>query len=211
MISSDSIINSLSFAINEVNSIDKLKSNIQLNIEDIESELEQLNKKVALNKDSKKFYSQAINIIYDQSVGALKCTLNTALGYTFYDRNLEANLTLEDKRGNKTLDLSTNDLDKGLEALDPLEDDGQGPAIVIGNIAKLYFLLNSNSKLLFLDEKLAGISAAYAPRYFEFLKSLTSEKGFIIGLVSHDNRHTEYGDYIFEVASGMVTECSRKF
>ncbi len=205
MLTEDSTINSLSFCLNELDTIQKMKNSIEFNIEEVSKNIEELNKKLSVSRDSKKFYSQAVDVIYDKSIGALKNTINTALKYTFYDCNLEVNLILEDKRGNKTLDLSLDDLDKDIYGLDPLEDDGQGPAIVIGNILKLYYILNLGSKVLFLDEKLAGISAAYAPRYFEFLKQLSDSKEVILALVTHDPRHMDHADETLLVANGNVS------
>lgn len=201
---SNYVVDSLNYCINQLESIEKIKSNIQYTIDQMNNSLVSLNRDLDTNRNSKAYYGQAVDIIYQESIGALKNTINTALQYVFYDRTLEVDLILEDKRGNKTLDIVLNDLDKGIEGLDIKEDEGQGIAAVVSSILKTYLLLNKNSKILLLDEKYSNISAEYVERFFTFIRQLCVDKEFIIVMVTHDDKHTPYADYVYQAQNGNI-------
>ena len=184
--------------------MDKTKKHLQLSIEDLANNIKKINQSLLDSKEAKTYYGKAIDILYQESIGGLKDTINTALQYVFYDRLLEVELILEDKRGTKTLDISLNDLDKGISGLDIKEDDGQGIAVVISSVLKTFYLLNKGSYILLLDEKYSNVSKEYVERFFTFLKQLAKEKHFIIVMVTHDDRFNDYSSCTYQVSNGNV-------
>jgi ABC-type enterochelin transport system ATPase subunit len=146
-----------------------------------------------------------VDKIYEESIGSLKNTLDTALQYIFHDRNYSSELTLEDKRGTKTLDISLRDLDNDPDMLLDIKDDqGQGVAAVVSAILKTYLLINKNTRILLLDEKYSNVSQEYINRFFDFLRKMCEEKSFILVMVTHDDRMTPYADKVFQVNNGNV-------
>jgi len=199
-----SVIDSINYTINQLEILDKTRKQLELSIKDIEKNIEKINQSLLDSKEEKTYYGKAIDIIYQESIGGLKDTINTALQYVFYDRSLEVELVLEDKRGTKTLDISLNDLDKDIFGLDIKEDEGQGIAAVISSVLKTFYLLNKGSYILLLDEKYSNVSREYVERFFTFLKQLAKEKHFIIVLVTHDDRFNDYASKVYQVSGGNV-------
>jgi len=198
----DNLLNSTQYFLLDVEKEAKNELNIIEDLKDLEYKKKQLTQELLGTKESKVYYSKAMELLHLESIGLLKDTLNAALSEIFYDRHLEADLIFEDKRGSKTLDLVLNDLDKGLYGLDPMECDGLGVATILSAINKIYLLTRKNSKVLLLDEKYGNVSKEYISRFFDFLNKLCKEEDFIILMVSHDNRFSEYVDNTINVQGG---------
>jgi hypothetical protein len=145
---------------------------------EVETAIHRANDRLQFLKGAKEKYTIAVNELYEESIGALKDTLNTALKYVMYDKNYSANLILEDTRGTKTLSISLVDDDDGFE-VDLKDGVGQGVRTIISFVLKSYYLLNQNSKVLFLDEKYSALSSHYVPRFYEFLKKFLIDEFFI--------------------------------
>lgn len=175
-----------------------------------EEQIEESNKNIKFLEETKEYYVKAVDILYEESIGALKETLNSALRYIIYDKNYNCNLTLDDKRGTKTLELSLVDLDEDFE-VDLKDGAGQGIRTIISFILKAYYLINKGSRVLFLDEKYSALSEHYIPRFFEFMKKMADEKNMIIVLITHDNRFMDYADNVYTVNSGNVTQVAASF
>jgi ABC-type lipoprotein export system ATPase subunit len=82
---------------------------------------------------------------------------------------------------------------------------GQGVRTIISFILKAYYLINKDSKLLFLDEKYSALSDHYVPRFFEFMKKMADERGMILVLITHDTRFSEYADKTYLVNDGHAS------
>ena len=204
----DNVKDSVKFGIQGINSLLEQIPNLKIFAADVESEINDCDKRIKFLFDTKEYYVKAVDILYEESIGALKDTLNAALRYIVFDRNYNCNLTLEDKRGTKTLELSLVDLDEGFE-VDLKDGAGQGIRTIISFILKVYYLINKGSRLLFLDEKYSALSEHYVPRFFEFMKKMAEEQGIIVVLITHDNRFMDYADNIFTVNGGYVDTIGR--
>ena len=175
----------------------------------IDNDILKLDANISFIEESKTYYVKAIDIMYEESIGALKDTLNTALQYIMSDKNYMVNMILEDKRGGKTLDITLLDLDEDFE-VDLKDGVGQGVRTIISFVLKMYYLLNKDSKILFLDEKYSALSAHYIPRFFDFMKSMAEEKDFIIVMITHDERFTEFADKTYLINDGYVSIIDRE-
>ena len=143
--------------------------------------------------------------MYQESIGVLQDTLNSAMQYVMTDKDYSVKLELDDKRGNKTLNLALVDNTKGFE-VDLKDGVGQGVRTIISFVLKAYYLVNDNSKVLLLDEKYSALSAQYIPYFMQFLKKFTEERDFIIVMITHDTRFVDYGDKAYIVADGVIRE-----
>ena len=199
----DSVEESVRFAIQEVKSLINQLPALQEAKEYNEKNIKKQEEYLKFINTSKEYYVKAIDIMYEESIGALKETLNSALRYIVYDKNYNCNLILDDKRGAKTLELTLVDLDEDFE-VDLKDGAGQGIRTIISIILKAYYLINKGSRVLFLDEKYSALSEHYVPRFFEFLKKMAEEKGMIVVLITHDTRFMDYADNIYMVNMGNV-------
>ena len=172
---------------------------------ELENNIKEQKEYLEFLKGAKEKYTIAVNELYEESIGALKDTLNTALKYVIYDKNYSANLILEDTRGTKTLSISLVDDDDGFE-VDLKDGVGQGVRTIISFVLKSYYLLNQNSKVLFLDEKYSALSSHYVPRFYDFVKKFCEENDFIIVMISHVDNQIEHADKVYYINDGVITE-----
>lgn len=204
----DNIVESLDYNIKKIESLNKIKQFILNSNDSLRKEVTILEKQLLDSRDAKTYYGKAIDAIYEKSIGVLKDTVNTAIQYVLYDKNYEIDLVLEDKRGSKSLNLLLRDIDSDVE-IDLKDGVGQGIRTVVAFVLKMYYLLNKNSYVLFLDEKYSNLSQAYISRFFEFVKQMCVEKGFILVMISHDTRFTDYADQHNIISDGCLIDLSK--
>ena len=113
-------------------------------------------------------------------------------------------MELEDNRSSKSLSISLVDDDDGFE-VDIKDGVGQGVRTVISFVLKSYYLLNQNSKVLFLDEKYSALSAHYVPKFYDFVQRFCEENDFIIVMISHIDNQIERADRIYYINDGVIT------
>lgn len=196
-------VNSVHYTISGVETILEQKDAVKSALAKYEQDLKDFENRIQFLSDTKGFYVKAVDLMYEESIGALKDTLNTALQYIIYDKNYACNLTLEDKRGAKNLYLSLQDLDEDVE-VDMKHGVGQGIRSVISAILKIFYLINQGSRLVVADEKYSALSDQYIPRFFDFLRKLCDTKDLILVIVTHDNRFFDYADRCYLVADGHI-------
>ena len=168
---------------------------------------EELKEEEYLNfiKGAKEKYRVAINELYEESIEALQNTLNAALKYIMYDKNYSAKLVLEDTGMAKSLSIALVDEDDGFE-VDLRDGVGQGVRTIISFVLKSYYLLNQNSKVLFLDEKYSALSAHYVPRFYEFIEKFCEDNDFIIVMISHVDSQIEHAGKVYYLNDGVISE-----
>lgn len=199
------LIDSLEYTIKSSKSLLNKKEVIAENNNNLKEELQKEKDYLIFIKGAKEKYQIAVNELYEESVVALQDTLNTALKYIIYDKNYSAKLILEDSRGTKSLSISLVDEDDGFE-VDLKDGVGQGVRTIISFVLKSYYLLNQNSKVLFLDEKYSALSAHYVPRFYEFIEKFCEDNDFIIIMISHIDNQIEHADKIYYLNDGVISE-----
>ena len=199
------LIDSIEYTIKSCNNLfekDKVLADNKLLLE---KKLKEKTEYLEFLKGAKNKYIVAINELYEESIGSLKETLNIALKYVMFDKNYSANLSIEDERGSKLLYITLVNDDTGLEV--DLEDGvGQGVRTIISFVLKSYYLLNQNSKVLFLDEKYSALSSHYVPKFYEFVKKFCEENDFIIVMISHIENQIEHADKVYYINDGVISE-----
>ena len=200
-----STINSLDFTIQSCNNLLHKQPIFGSKLEELEMELKDKEEYLKFLKGAKEKYTIAVNELYEESIGALKETLNVALKYVIFDKNYSANLVLEDKNSTKFLTISLIDDDDGFE-VDLKDGVGQGVRTIISFVLKSYYLLNQNTKVLFLDEKYSALSSHYVPRFYEFMKKFCEENDFIVVMISHISNQIEHADKVYYLNDGVISE-----
>jgi ABC-type dipeptide/oligopeptide/nickel transport system ATPase subunit len=198
------LLDSVKYGVQGIKVLLDQKPALQGNLVEVENDIKAINSKLEFIATTKSYYVKAVDILYEESIGALKETLNAALKYIMFDKNYACNLILDDKRGTKTLEVTLVDLDDDFE-VDLKDGVGQGVRTIISFILKAYYLINKESKLLFLDEKYSALSDHYVPRFFEFMKKMADERGMILVLITHDTRFAEYADKTYLVNDGHAS------
>lgn len=198
-------IDSINFTIKSCNSLLSKEDLIKENIEQLRKDKKQKEEYLEFIQNSRTKYQVAVNELYEESIVALQDTLNVALKYIMYDKNYSAKLVLEDKRGTKSLSILLVDEDNGFE-VDLKDGVGNGVRTIISFVLKSYYLLNQNSKILFLDEKYSALSAHYVPRFYEFIDKFCEDNDFIIVMISHIDNQIEHADKVYYLNDGVITE-----
>ena len=96
-----SVLDSLDY---NIQYLENLKSKVDIfntTLSMLNTQKVDLENKQSLVSSSREYYTKAVDIIYKESLGALKTTLNMAVKYIMYDKNYSVDLVLEDKRGTK--------------------------------------------------------------------------------------------------------------
>lgn len=199
------LIDSLEYTIKSTQNLLNKKEIIQENNGTLQEALEKEKDYLIFIKGAKEKYQIAVNELYEESIVALQDTLNAALKYIMYDKNYSAKLILEDTRGTKSLSIVLVDEDDGFE-VDLKDGVGQGVRTIISFVLKSYYLLNQNSKVLFLDEKYSALSAHYVPRFYEFIEKFCEDNDFIIVMISHIDNQIEHADKVYYLNDGVISE-----
>ena len=185
----------------KLESIDRSIVNINNNLEQLENTYEDLQRQNNGIIETRQYYKKAIDIIYERSIGELKSVIDSALSYIFYDKNLEIDIELSDKRGKSmTFVIKSNgrrvNLRRGM---------GMGVKCVISCILHMYYLQCKNSRYLFLDEAYSNISKEYISNFFDFLNKMCDKLGFIVVWITHDERFIPYANKVYRVDNGSVS------
>ena len=199
------LIDSIEYTLKSSNSLFQKEKVIKENISSLQEHVKSQKDYLTFIQGAKEKYQVAINELYEESVEALQSTLNTALKYIMYDKNYSAKLVLENTKNNKSLSIMLIDEDDGFE-VDLKDGVGQGVRTIISFVLKSYYLLNQNSKVLFLDEKYSALSAHYVPRFYDFIKKFCEDNDFIIVMISHIDNQIEHADYTYYLNDGVISK-----
>lgn len=199
------LIDSIEYTLKSSNSLFQKEKVIKENINSLQEHVKSQKDYLTFIQGAKEKYQVAINELYEESVEALQNTLNTALKYIMYDKNYSAKLVLENTKNNKSLSIMLIDEDDGFE-VDLKDGVGQGVRTIISFVLKSYYLLNQNSKVLFLDEKYSALSAHYVPRFYDFIKKFCEDNDFIIVMISHIDNQIEHADYTYYLNDGVISK-----
>lgn len=198
-------IDSIEYTIKSCTSLMEKEDLVKSTCKSLEEELEKTSNYLTFIKKAKEKYQVAVNELYEESIAALQDTLNVALKYVMYDKNYSAKLVLEDNKISKSLSIVLVDEDDGFE-VDLKDGVGQGVRTIISFVLKSYYLLNQNSKVLFLDEKYSALSSHYVPRFFEFIDKFCEDNDFIIVMISHIDNQIEHADKVYYLNDGIISE-----
>lgn len=166
-----------------------------------QSELVSLSNELLLNAEVKEYYNQAVEIIYQNSIGKLQDSINSALQYIFYDKDFKIIFELGSSRS-KTLKLY---LEENGRKINLKHGAGAGVRSVVSFIFLVYYLLSKKSyPVLFLDESYYQISSEYVERFFEFIQKIIVEKNFSIIIITHDQRFINYADHRIHIIDGKL-------
>lgn len=199
------LIDSLEYTIKSTNNLLAKEDIIKGNTQVLQGELKEKEDYLKFIKGAKEKYQVAVNELYEESIVALQDTLNVALKYIMYDKNYSARLILDDKRGSKTLSIMLVDEDDGFE-IDLKDGVGQGVRTIISFVLKSYYLLNQNSRVLFLDEKYSALSSHYVPRFYDFVEKFCDDNDFIIVMISHIDNQIEHARRVYYLNDGVISE-----
>ena len=203
------LIDSFEYTIQSCQNLISKEALLQENKSSLEKQIKEKEEHSKFLKGAREKYTLAVNELYEESIASLKDTLNVALKYIMFDKNYSANLVLEDQRGTKTLSMSLVDDDDGFE-VDLKDGVGQGVRTIISFVLKSYYLLNQNSRVLFLDEKYSALSSHYVPRFYEFMKKFCQEHDFIVVMISHIENQIEQADKIYYLNDGVISSEGNK-
>ena len=185
----------------KLESIHHTVNNTNSRISVLQNELADYDRKIKGIQESRQYYKKAIDIIYERSIQELKDVINSALNYIFTDKCLEVDIELSDKRGKSlTFVIKNNNKKVNLK-----RGMGMGVKCVISCILHIYYLQCKDSKILMLDEAYSNISKSYICNFFDFISKMCDKLGFIVILITHDERFIDYANRVYEVSNGNVT------
>ena len=142
---------------------------------------------------------------FKKGIRRLEELLTIGLKKIFFDRNYSIQIRVVDKRNTKCVELLLNDNGN----LIPVRNANVagGVLVVIAAIIQVFYIINipTVSKYLFLDEQFSQVSQQYVGTFMDFIKTLCSETGLSIVLITHDNKFIQYGDRIYIADKGKFS------
>lgn len=174
-------------------------------LSEVESKIKELEYEKSTLKLCKPIIDDIISKFSDSLLRKLEELLTIGLKKIFYDRNYSLQIKVVDKRNTKCVELLFNDNGN----LIPVRNSGiaGGVLVVIATIIQVFYITNLKnvSKFLFLDEQFSQISTQYVENFIEFIKTLCSETGLSIVLITHDSKFMKYGDRVYTADKGVFT------
>lgn len=182
-------------------SIESTKSSIA----EVESKIQELECERNTLKLCKPIIDDIISKFSDSLLRKLEELLTIGLKKIFYDRDYSLQIKVVDKRNTKCVELLLNDGGN----LIPVKNSNVagGVLVVIAAIIQVFYVINlpNVANYMFLDEQFSQISLQYIDNFIEFIKTLCSETGLSIVLITHDNKFMKYGDRIYVADKGKFT------
>lgn len=174
-------------------------------ITEVESKIKDLECDKNTLKLCKPIIDDIISKFSDSLLRKLEELVTIGLKKIFYDRDYSLQIKVVDKRNTKCVELLLNDSGN----LIPVKNSGVagGVLVVIATIIQCFYIVNlpNVSNYMFLDEQLGQVSTQYIDNFIEFIKTLCSETGLSIVLITHDSKFMKYGDRIYVADKGKFT------
>jgi ABC-type lipoprotein export system ATPase subunit len=133
--------------------------------------------------------------------------INSVLRFVFHDREYTVSINVEEKRNQKELYFSLNEIIDGNLITTDIDNIGSGIKGVISFALQIFYIDKTKSgKYLFLDEPFTEISDSYLENLFVMIKKISDAKGFNILIISHDERIISNFKDIYEVVKGKIVK-----
>ena len=174
-------------------------------IEEVDSKLNELENNKNTLKLCKPIIDDIINKFSNSLLKKLEELLTIGLKKIFYDRNYSVQIKVVDKRNSKCVELLLNDNGNIIPVKNA--NVAGGILVVIASIIQVFYIVNipTLDNLLFLVEQFSQISSQYIDSFMEFIKTLCSETGLSIVLITHDSKFMKYGDRVYTADRGKFT------
>lgn len=174
-------------------------------IAEVDSKLNELENNKNTLKLCKPIIDDIINKFSNSLLKKLEDLLTIGLKKIFYDRNYSVQIKVVDKRNSKCVELLLNDNGNIIPVKNA--NVAGGILVVIASIIQVFYIVNipTLDRYLFLDEQFSQVSSQYIDPFMEFIKTLCSETGLSIVLITHDNKFMKYGDRVYTADRGKFT------
>lgn len=174
-------------------------------IAEVDSKLNELENNKNTLKLCKPIIDDIINKFSNSLLKKLEDLLTIGLKKIFYDRNYSVQIKVVDKRNSKCVELLLNDNGNIIPVKNA--NVAGGILVVIASIIQVFYIVNipTLDRYLFLDEQFSQISSQYIDSFMKFIKTLCSETGLSIVLITHDNKFMKYGDRVYTADRGKFT------
>lgn len=174
----------------------------KISIAEVESKITELECEKNTLRLCKPIIDDIISRFSDSLLRKLEELLTIGLKKIFYDRDYSLQIKVVDKRNTKCVELLLNDGGN----LIPVKNSGVagGVLVVIATIIQVFYIINlpNVANYMFLDEQFSQVSQQYIDSFIDFIKTLCSETGLSIVLITHDSKFMKYGDRIYVVDKG---------
>lgn len=115
----------------------------------------------------------------------------------FYDRDLEFDVDVSQKRSKVWLDFQNRDLDSDVEGA-PLDSFGGGVAAVESLILRVLVILKKDmARYLLLDESLGALSDQYVEACCRFIQTMCDRFDLDVLLITQNRMFEDYADRVY--------------
>lgn len=153
------------------------------------------------------YAQKLISLLTQKDLQPLETLLTRGLNTVFPKRNYELHLEISDRGKDKTAEFMLTEHKKNGTITTPARNCGYGVQTVISLILQVYYILFAKARrVMAIDESFTQIFEENLVGAFELIHYLINELGFDFAGVTHDNRLFEYGDKIYHMDDGSLSE-----
>ena len=153
------------------------------------------------------YIQKLISLLTQKDLQPLETLLTRGLNTVFPERSYEIHLDVSDRGNDKTAEFMLTEHKKKGSIVTPARECGYGVQTVISLILQVYYLLfNKARRVMAIDEGFTQIFEDNLVGAFDLIRYLIDELGFDFVGVTHDNRLFEYGDKIYRMNDGVLSE-----
>ena len=153
------------------------------------------------------YIQKLISLLTQKDLQPLETLLTRGLNTVFPERSYEINLDVSDRGKDKTAEFMVTEHKKKGSIVTPARECGFGVQTVISLILQVYYLLFSKARrVMAIDESFTQIFEDNLVGAFELIRYLIDDLGFDFVGVTHDTRLLEYGDRVYRMDDGTLSE-----
>lgn len=160
-----------------------LRDDRQARFDELEAELERLNKESLLLEKTEDVLVQLGKRTVGDSTESLNKLVTLGLKYVFPDQSLELRTVTEKQRNKTAVRFELHDNGKTF----PIDDAfGGGVLAIVGILLRVSIITSLKlRRILLLDETLGHLADVYVPNASKLLRKLADDLGFTIILITH--------------------------
>lgn len=186
-------------------------SQLQIQKLDLEKQYEASQERIDFMGQGAEALKRIMSEMADKGIRSLEKLIQDALNIVFNDRAYEISISVEDKRGVKSLYFILKEVVDGVLVESDIRDSVGGSVVTIVSLVCQIFYIQwmEAKKVIFIDEAFADIAKEYLENLFTLLKVFKEKLGFNFLVITHNAEVLPYCSRIYEVSNGEVRELKK--
>lgn len=162
-----------------------------------------------IQESSIKILKKVIDESSQEFINSLVDLLSFAVKTIIYDEDYSVEIEISETKIGNNAEFILVDNATGNKT--PMDACGGGIRAIIGFTLQVFCIMTYKlSRIIIMDEALSAVSDRYVPTLMQFIKQLSTERGFIFIAVCHDLRFLTYADTTLEMVKGKLSVVAKE-